>query len=89
MKPRLFTFWQGLLVALLLRLGLIQRALRPHTDTPAMLAVRIQNFLEEVMAAGGRDLLFDSAAFDSTARVRRMKSPCSYSTGLCVSVWNL
>jgi Organic solute transporter Ostalpha len=40
-----FTFWQGLLVALLLRLGLIQRALRPHTDTPAMLAVRIQNFL--------------------------------------------
>ena len=38
-------FWQGLLVALALRLGILRRALRPKMDSPADLAVRLQNFL--------------------------------------------
>ena len=60
------TFWQGLLVALALRLGIIQRALRPHTDTPAMLAVRIQNFLicsEMLFYSLGHAYAFSAAEF--------------------------
>jgi len=38
-------FWQGLLVALALRLGILKHILHPKTDSPAELAVRLQNYL--------------------------------------------